>query len=112
MSQGADMDPIFTTFEHGGSSYVLERTGRASCLEEYAQRKDEWRCELTEHPNMRCFIPCPCCNDTATTFTFRFSSEEGTNTSGGTEYTDYEVHCGSCGTFSMFTRTETHGPGD
>src|SRR5262245_14728346 len=106
------MDPLFTSFTHGDSTWEVGDSKSTSHLSAYLPSKDEWRCTLEENPKEKSFFPCPWCGSPDNSFTFYFRQETGTNTSGGTTSKTYEIRCNKCGRFTLFHQSEDSYPYD
>ena len=110
------MTPLFTIFESGTSQYELKKYGAESfSLEFENEAKDNYyQTEFERYlPRRKSFIPCPFCNTLPpAVLTFSSSTFCGTNTSGGTETSYYEVYCQSCKLFSVFEHENVSYPYD
>ena len=108
------MEPKFKTFENNDSLYELYKYGESSFIKDFEPFKDEWRTKLKVYPDtFKNFIPCPFCIETKNSvLSFVNYTENGTNTSGGTDSIVYEVQCADCNKYSLFEKIENRYPYD
>jgi hypothetical protein len=109
------MTPLFTKYESGSSEYELKEYGTETFFLKYEKDSGNLLCQTEFEnymPRRKSFIPCPFCKNGNPVLTFSHSTFCGTNTSGGTEATYYEVSCLSCKMFSVFEHESVSYPYD